>query len=207
VLRKYSADNGGRVKIKNLMVALVFYLYNDFITHFPSYIVRHLYLRNVLKIQLGKGSSIHMGCFFSGRHVSIGKNSVINRNCYIDGREGVAIGENVSISPEAYILSLDHDPDSPNFETIPKPTVIKDFVWIGVRALILPGIHLPYGCVVGAGAVVTKNPEPYDIVAGVPARKIGVRTKELNYTLKYFPYFNTDVVSNRKVFKSPEEKK
>lgn len=135
-----------------------------------------------------------MGCFFTGTAVKIGSNSIINRNCYIDGRAGIEIGNNVSISPEAYILSLDHDPQSINFDTIPSRTIIHDYVWIGVRAIILPGIDLKEGCVVGAGAVVTKTPEPYTIIAGVPAVKIGERTKELNYMPKYRPFFNTDVI-------------
>lgn len=179
---------------KSFVVAVAYYLYNGFVTHFPSYKLRHLYLRNILKIQLGKESSVHMGCFFSGHLVKIGSNTVINRGCYLDGRVGVTIGNNVSISPCVHVLSLDHNPNSPTFDLISKPTIIDDYVWIGIRAVILPGIHLPKGCVVGAGAVVTKNPAPYDIVAGVPAKKIGIRNKDLKYTLRYFPYFNTDVL-------------
>lgn len=136
-----------------------------------------------------------MGCFFSGTSISIGSNSVINRDCYIDGRgNGVRIGNNVSISPEAYILALDHMAQSGNFETVTRKTIIDDYAWIGVRALILKGVHVKYGSIVGAGAVLTRDTEPMDIVAGVPARKIGKRTTDLTYTLNYFPLFNTDEV-------------
>jgi maltose O-acetyltransferase len=53
--------------------------------------------------------------------------------------------------------------------------VIEDDVWIGTRAIILPGRRLGKGCIVGAGAVVTKDVEPHSIVAGNPARAVGSR--------------------------------
>ena len=76
--------------------------------------------------------------------------------------------------------------------------VIGDRVWIGYRAIILPGVSIGEGAVVGAGAVVTKNVEPYAIVAGNPARKIGERKvvgcessgerRKFEYELEYRPW-------------------
>ena len=54
-------------------------------------------------------------------------------------------------------------------------------MWIGAGATILKGVDIGEGAVVAAGAVVTKNVAPYSIVAGVPAKKIGERNKELDY--------------------------
>ncbi len=51
-------------------------------------------------------------------------------------------------------------------------------VWIGHGAIVLPGLSIGHGAVVAAGAVVTKNIEPYAIVAGVPARRIKWRFKK-----------------------------
>lgn len=179
---------------KNLIVATAFYLYNNFITKIPIYTLRLLFLKRVLKMKIGKNTAVHMHNFFTQRNITIGHNSVINRKCYLDGRVGIRIGSNVSISPEVCIVSLGHDPQSPNFETTPGFVEIEDYVWIGIRAIILPGVKLGEGCVIGAGAVVTKNVEPYTIVAGVPAKKIGERHKDLKYTLNYFPPFDTDVL-------------
>lgn len=178
---------------REFLIAAAFYLYNGWVTHLPVYALRHLYLRRVLRIRLGRGAAVHMGCFFTGVHVSIGARSVINRGCYLDGRAGVAIGEDVSVSPEAYLVSLSHDPQSPAFATVGKPVTIGSRAWIGARAMVLPGVSVGEGAVVAAGSVVSRSCDPYDIVAGVPARKIGERNRSLDYTLRYFPYFNTDI--------------
>lgn len=180
------------MKVKTFLKAFLYYFYNSFITHIPSYTIRRIYLQKILRIVIGKDTAIHMGCFFTGRNITIGNNTVINRNCYIDGRSFVQIGNNVSISPETYILSLDHDSKSSTFETVCKQTTIADYVWIGARAIILPGVVLNEGSIVGAGSVVTKSTNRYDIIAGNPAKKINSRPDKLEYTVNYFPLFNTD---------------
>jgi maltose O-acetyltransferase len=70
-----------------------------------------------------------------------------------------------------------------NFCSVSERVIIEDYSWISCRTIILPGVRIGYGSVVCAGAVVTKNVEPYSIVAGVPAKKIGERIKNLDYTL------------------------
>jgi maltose O-acetyltransferase len=52
------------------------------------------------------------------------------------------------------------------------PTVIEDDEWIGTRALIMPGVRVGRGAIVGAGAVVTRDVDPFTVVGGVPARLI-----------------------------------
>ncbi len=182
-------------RAKAFLRALTFYGYNSFVSHVPVYGMRHWYLRNILKIAVGAHATVHMGCFVTGRRIAIGHDTVINRNSYLDGRGGLSIGSCVAVSPEAYIISLDHDPDSETFEAFPAPVVIEDFVWIGARAMILPGVKLGKGCVVGAGAVVTKQVDEFAIVAGVPAKVIGRRSGALDYSPRYAPYFNTDITA------------
>ena len=93
------------------------------------------------------------------------------------------------MGPEATILTLGHDPRSPQFTDKGGRVTIGSRAWIGYRALILPGIKIGEGAVVGAGAVVTHDVEPYTIVAGNPAKPIGVRPRDLHYTLDYRPPF------------------
>jgi maltose O-acetyltransferase len=135
-----------------------------------------------------------MGCFFTGNKIIIGNNTVLNRKCYIDGRYGIEIGSNVNISPECYLVSLTHDFNSNEFKTFGKIIVIGDYCWIGVRTLILPGVQLKKGCIVGAGSVVTKSFGENQIIAGGPAKNIGIREENYRYTPNYTPFFDTDVV-------------
>lgn len=180
-------------KCRTLVSALRFYLFNHFISFFPIYWVRSLYVRAVLRIKLSRKSSLHLSCFITGSSISIGENTVVNRRVHLDGRGTLLIGSNVSISPESYILSMTHDVQSSDFIGVCKQTKIEDFVWIGVRAIILPGVTIGKGAVVGAGAVVTHDVPPYHIVAGNPAKQIGIRSKELFYKPEYRPWFDTDI--------------
>lgn len=134
-----------------------------------------------------------MGVFVTGNYIKIGDNVVINRNVYLDGRIGIKMKNNISISPEAYIVSMDHDPNDPHFVTRGSEVVIEDNVWIGARAMILPGVCIGEGAVVSACSVVTKDVEPYQIVAGIPARSIGKRPRQIDYRCIYFPWFGTDI--------------
>lgn len=179
--------------LRRLLIAGGYYLYNNCVGHLPLYFIRHAYLRNILRIQIGRGAAVHMGCFFTGRRITIGNRAIINRCCYLDGRGGIFIGTDVSISPECYLVSLTHDSQDPFFAATAKPIRVENRVWIGVRALILPGVIVGEGAVIGAGSIVTRNVEPFTITAGNPARKIGERSKNLLYSLDYRPFFDTDI--------------
>jgi len=132
-----------------------------------------------------------MGChFLNGRKIHLGERNVINFGSLLDGRKfHIRMGNDVSIGPEAAILTLGHDPQAPDFADRGGDVIIGDRVWIGYRAMILPGVMIGEGAVIGAGAVVTKNVEPFAIVAGNPARKIGERNQKLTYRLEYNPRF------------------
>jgi len=169
--------------------SILAYSYNHLIGNLPSRQLRMAYLKAYLA-EIGTGTSVQMGCrFLNGRKVHLGSHNVINFGCLFDGRHyPIYTGANVSIGPEATILTLGHDPQSPHFNNKGGEIIIKDYVWIGYRALILPGITLGEGAVVGAGAVVTKEVEPYTIVGGNPAQFIKKRQTDLEYTLKYQPW-------------------
>jgi maltose O-acetyltransferase len=131
-------------------------------------------------------SSIHMGCrVYHPWKIEIGHNTVVNPSCVLDGREGLIIGNNVSISEQSLILSLQHDPQSSDFAAQGKITYIEDYVWLGMRSIIMPGVKIGKGAIVAAGSVVTKNVDPFSIVGGIPAKVIGQRNTDLNYSLKY----------------------
>jgi acetyltransferase-like isoleucine patch superfamily enzyme len=165
------------------------FAYNGFLGRMPIRIVRKLYLRGWLG-NFGAGTGVQMGCrFLNGRKIHLGNRNIINFGCLFDGRKfHIRTGDDVSIGPEAAILTLGHDPQSPEFADRGGDVIIGNRVWIGCHALILPGVVIGEGAVVGAGAVVTKDVEPFAIVAGNPARKIGERNRELRYELRFDPF-------------------
>jgi acetyltransferase-like isoleucine patch superfamily enzyme len=172
--------------MRRILAELRIYICNRWVSGIPSHTIRQWYYCYVMKYSIGQNTAILMDCTFDcTQHFAIGSNSVINGKCRIDNKSSITIGDNVSISQEVMILSSDHDPDSPVFASRDLPVIIEDYVFIGSRATILPGVTIGKGAVIAAGAVVTKNVEPFAIVGGVPAQFIRTRKAELNYRLSY----------------------
>lgn len=178
---------------KVVVVRILNYLTNEVVCRIPSFTLRHLWYRSVLGIRLAPGAGVHLGAFvwFYGPGqlrrdgFSIGARSRINRGCCLDARGSLTIGEDVSVSPGVMILSAYHRHDLPGFPVETKPVVIEDHAWVGSRATVLPGVTLGRGCVVAAGAVVTRDVPALTIVAGTPARPVGMRPEDgLDYRIQ-----------------------
>ena len=93
-------------------------------------------------------------------------------HCYIQAYNGIEIGEGTNIAPGVGIVSANHDPLD-NGRHLPAPPIrIGRRCWIGMNAVILPGVTLGDNVIVGAGAVVTESVPAYSVVAGNPARLI-----------------------------------
>lgn len=169
--------------IRRTAAASVKYVTNYVIAYVPSHGIRNAWYRQVLGWDIGRGVSILMGPYIqmtgirtSGRRVSIGSGTVINQKCLIYTSGGLVIGSNVSISAEVALITGTHDINGPDFLSDYRPIVIDDYAWIGTRAMILQGVTIGQGAVVMAGAVVTKDVEPFAVVGGVPAKQITERT-------------------------------
>lgn len=150
----------------------------------PSHLLR-LFIYSLAGVKIGKGSRIHIGTrFFYPANIAIGEGSVIGDNAFLDGRDRLIIGNHVDIASGVMIYNSEHDINSEDFGAIIAPVEIGDYVFIGPRAIILPGVKIGKGAVVAAGAVVTKDVEEFTIVGGVPAQVIGERkTKDPHYRL------------------------
>ena len=109
----------------------------------------------------------------------IGDNSGVGINCEMNGP--VTIGNNVMMGPEVVVYTTRHKHDRTDITMIeqgmdtPLPVTIGNDVWIGRRVIILPGVVIGDGCVIGAGAVVTKDMPHNSVVVGVPAKPIKKR--------------------------------
>lgn len=165
-------------------IALV--LYYGFAMYLPNSTIlkvaksiRAFLVKRILD-ECGDNIWIENGVWFgdgSGRKV--GDNSGYGTNAYIG--KFTYIGNNVMMARDVMIITENHefkDVNAPmnrqGFRPY-SPVVVEDDVWIGARAIILPGVHIKEGAIISAGAVVAEDVEPYSIVGGVPARFIKSR--------------------------------
>lgn len=108
-----------------------------------------------------------------GKNIQVGKNVFINHACTFMDRGGIKIEDDVLIGPKANLITINHPLDpSERQSTISTPIIIKKNAWIGVGAMVMPGVTIGENSVVSAAAVVTKDVPPNTVVAGVPAKII-----------------------------------
>lgn len=170
-------------------VSLKFYMLN-LVGKIPGQYIRNFLYNWFFKIKIGCNSVIYNNCEIRDSHkITIGDYSSIGDHCILDGRGGLTIGNSVNFSTGVWVWTMQHQVNDPDFACESAEVVIEDYAWLSCRSVILPGVRIGKGAVVAAGAVVTKDVEPYTIVGGVPARKIGERSKELRYELKSCVYF------------------
>lgn len=169
----------------NLRRLFAFALYYGAARHLPgssrAYAFGSGHLRRLLARwmldQVGQGANIEHGADFgTGVGIRLGARSGLGVNCRVGGP--LEIGEDVMMAPGVIILTQNHkfdDPDVPMIDQGYAPgegVVIEDDVWLCTNAIILPGCRIGKGSIVAAGAVVTKDVEPYAIVGGNPAKFI-----------------------------------
>lgn len=132
-------------------------------------------------------NNVHPTFYMGGKSkiskdLKAGAYSFIAENCTI--YSGVSIGKYTMLAPEVKIIGQDH-----NYQLVDKPiifsgrpdqtnTIIGNDVWIGSRSIIMRGITIGDGAIIAANSVVTKDVEPYAIVAGIPAKLIKKRFNE-----------------------------
>ena len=145
------------------------------------------YIRNCVGMlvmnEFGKHSTLRRSVEIrTPRNIKIGDNTTVNKKVLLDGRGGqLIIGNNVDIAEDCKIWTLQHDYNSPSYSAVGGTVFIEDYVWIGADSTILPNVCIGKGAVIATRAVVTKSVPPYTIVAGIPAKKIGERNKNLCY--------------------------
>ena len=133
-------------------------------------------------VALGDGARVAARCFIHGP-CAIAARASLNANAHIEGGAvGVTIGDDTRIGPRFSAFAFNHVFDDPETNireqgvTSQGITIGKD-VWIGASVCVTDGVHIGDHSVVGMGSVVTRDVEPYAVVAGNPARVIRYRKR------------------------------
>lgn len=132
--------------------------------------------------KIGSRVLVRQHVFFDSNSISIGDGSFINRFCtFQDGGRNARfiIGKEVRIGTKCDFLASSHEIGSSErraMNAYAKDIIIEDGCWLGGNVTVLPGVTIKKGCIIGAGAVVTKDTEPDGVYVGIPAKRI----KDLN---------------------------
>ena len=171
-------------RAKNIWLDFWLYIINELVYNIPIHSIRKFFYR-ISGMKIGKNSYVHMWSrFYNPKGIEIGEGTIIGDHAFLDGRAPLKIGNNVDIASQVLIYNSEHDINSEGFDPIEEPVEIGDYVFIGPRSTILPGVKIGKGAVIAAGAVVTADIKAFEIVGGVPAKVIGERkNKNLNYKL------------------------
>lgn len=166
--------------------SIEWFFLNTLISSFPSQTVRILCLR-MMGAKIPMSTSVYGGIEFRNpKGLKIGNGTALGHRAILDARMGLDIGDSVCFGTEVMIWTLHHDYNDIHFKGVGGDVKIGDYVWLGSRCIILPGVHIGKGAVVAAGAVVTKDVPEFTIVGGIPAKPIGIREK------KEYDYFPSD---------------
>ncbi|YCM42402.1 acyltransferase [Verrucomicrobiaceae bacterium 227] len=150
---------------------------------FPGYLTGYKlrrHLANKLLRHCGDLIIVKDRCYFGdGTRLSVGDRSQLGQNSRLNGL--ITIGNDVLMGPDIVMMATSHAFQNPDHlinlqgAAEEREIVIGDNVWIGTRAIILPGVTVGSHSIVAAGAVVTKDVPEYSIVGGNPARVIRSR--------------------------------
>lgn len=123
--------------------------------------------------------AISPGSYFGGNRIEIGKGTYVNVNCFFESSEApIVIGEKCALGMEVMIITSMHEigpPEDRAGQGYRLSVTVEDGCWLGARATVMPGVTVATGCIIAAGALVTRDTAPHGLYAGVPA----VRIKDL----------------------------
>jgi putative colanic acid biosynthesis acetyltransferase WcaF len=108
--------------------------------------------------------------------LQMGSYSWIGEEVWIDNLSDVIIGNNVTLSQGALLLTGSHDHTKQTFDFISSPIILEDGVWIGTKAIVFGGVICKSHSILGMNSVAEKNLEPYIIYKGNPATAVIERT-------------------------------
>jgi maltose O-acetyltransferase len=127
-------------------------------------------------VPVGRYTSIFPGQTLRPGRVSFGDRCFVNAGCVFDpGSAAVRVEDDVFLSTRVVLMATTHaiGPSRQRAGAVSSaPIVVGRGSWLGAAAIVLPGVTIAPGCVVGAGAVVTRSTEPDGLYIGAPARRV-----------------------------------
>ncbi|WGM40049.1 colanic acid biosynthesis acetyltransferase WcaF [Caulobacter sp. NIBR1757] len=151
----------------------------------PLHAWRRLLLR-LFGAQVGAGSAIYPGVrVWAPWNLSVGKGVTVGDGADLYCVARIAIEDGAIISQRAYLCSASHDVNSPSFDLVAGDITVGANAWVAAEAFVGAGVRLNQGVVVAARAVVTKDVEALNVVAGNPAKVISARSGNGKNTLKH----------------------
>lgn len=169
------------MKYMKKLYLLIYYAFAQYLPMqpFPGfrfyYKIRYAICKKILN-SCGQNIIVKNKCYIGdGSKLSVGDNTQLGQNARLGGP--IKLGSYVMMGPDVVIMGVTHDisdlskpmvdPTNPSLE---KPVTIGNNVWIGTRAIIMPGVCIGDNSIIGAGAVVTKSFGPNSVIGGVPAK-------------------------------------
>ena len=141
------------------------------------------------QVSVGAQCLLEHGIYFKfdgpwrpGPSILIADGTFIGVGCEFNIQNNILIGSHCRIASGCRFFDHDHETSTRNLPTVAtsensrvSPIILNEAVWLGAGVVVLRGVTIGRGAIVGAGAVVTKSIGEFEIWAGVPARKIGIR--------------------------------
>lgn len=166
------------------------------VAYIPSHHIRNFIYKTIYLVEMEKDAIIYFGAEIRGGfNLSLGKGCIVGDKAVLDARRGgIEIGDNVQLGNFVKLWTGSHDHDDPYFRSMPNkrgPIKIGNRAWLGPNVTVLHSVTIGEGAVIAAGSVVTKDVEPFAIMGGIPAKKIGERSHNLLYNFKgnYIPFY------------------
>ncbi len=138
-----------------------------------------IFLLRLFGAKIGAGSIVHASArIWAPWNLVIGERTAVGpgAECYNPGK--IILGNKVTISQRAYLCAASHDYTKKDNPLITKPIVVNDFSWVAAEAFVSMGVTVGEGAIVGARAVVSRDVQPWAIVAGNPAQFVKQRIIE-----------------------------
>lgn len=163
-------------------------IYYCFAQHLPMqpfpgyklfYGIRRFLVSRIVK-KCGEGVFVKDHCYFgNGERLSIGHRTQLGQNAKLGGE--IYLGDDILMGPDIVIMATSHAFDRTDIPINQQgaaeemPVTIGNDVWIGTRAIIMPGVKIGDHCIIASGAIVTKSFPENCILGGVPAKIIKMR--------------------------------